>query len=117
MFVTLRCSKCDNDECDIARLFIPEDSLEGCTREVDDIDSDRMYNYMEEILPFVSQYENPQIAQEKLDEISSFMMGIYAHELGRKLDCKGKAIQPPRSGRARRNTESKSDSDLKNRTP
>lgn len=106
MFVTLRCRKCDNAECGIARLFIPEGSLEGCTREIDDMDSDKMYNYIEEILPFISRYESPQTAQEKLNEISSFMEGIYAAPLGRKLDQKGKATQPPRNDRAKRNMES-----------
>lgn len=92
MFVTLRCGKCDNVDCNLSRKYIPDESKEGCTREVDDMVSDQFFYYIEEVMPFVQFYKNQEQAFKKLNEIESFLnSSIYSAPLGVKLDSKGKA--------------------------
>lgn len=92
MYATLRCEGCDNPDCSIGRLFIPEGSLEGCTRSVTDDQAMMLLHYENEVLPFVGMYEDQKIAQEKLEETYQFFLGIYGCDLGAKLDERGKAI-------------------------
>lgn len=101
MYVTLRCATCDNADCKLARLFIPEDSLEGCTREVTDEQGELLLHYREEVLPFIPMYKNHFAAQEKLEEIYQFLLTIYSCPLGKMLDSKGK-VQVPASRPANR---------------
>lgn len=90
MYVTLRCRNCDNIDCKLARQSIPEDSLEGCTREVTDEQVELLLHYKEEVLPFIPMYKNYLGAQEKLEEIYQFLLTIYSCPLGKMLDPKGK---------------------------
>lgn len=92
MYATLRCEGCDNPDCSIGRLFIPEGSLEGCTRSVTDDQAMMLSHYENEVLPFVKMYEDQKIAQEKLDNIYQFLLGIYGCDIGAKLDERGKAV-------------------------
>ena len=49
-------------------------------------------HYENEVMPFVKMYEDQDIAQEKLEKIYQFLLGIYGCDLGTKLDERGKAI-------------------------
>lgn len=49
-------------------------------------------HYENEVLPFVGMYEDQKIAQEKLDNIYQFLLGIYGCDIGAKLDERGKAV-------------------------
>lgn len=99
MFITLKCRECDNIDCPIAREYIPDDSIEGCTKDVTEEDAEKFYYYTEEILPFVRQYENFDVAQKRLDEIYIFLNHLYGLPTGNKLDSKGKVIRTPRKSR------------------
>lgn len=46
------CANCDNPNCQLGRLFIPEDSLEGCSRRVSEEEFSRYVHYMTEVIPF-----------------------------------------------------------------
>lgn len=107
MYITLRCGKCDNAECNLARYFIPEDSQEGCTREVNDEQAENFEHYVQEVLPFVTMYKNHQAAIEKLTEIYSFLESIYTCPIGKLLDSKGKVIEDPNIVSKRQNRVSK----------
>ena len=85
MYVTLRCQKCDNIECPIARAYVPYDSIEGCTRDVSERESQQFHHMIEEVLPFAR-------TQSQFAEVADFLAKVYASPLGRKLDASGKAL-------------------------
>ena len=85
MYVTLRCQTCDNIDCPIARLYVPYDSLEGCTREVTEDLAAQYTHAIEEVLPFAK-------TSSQFDSIEQTLSEIYQSNIGRKLDAKGKAL-------------------------
>lgn len=95
MYIKLKCSECDNIDCNLGRYLIPDDSEEGCTREVTEEQNERYTHYIQEVLPFIPMYDNHKTAQDKLNEISQFLNSIYSCPLGKLLDAKGKIISDP----------------------
>ena len=89
MYITLRCQKCDNIECPIARKYIPYDSLEGCTRQVSQETYGKWQHLMIETLPFLHLR---QITAPVYAEIDSLENQVYTSKLGRKIDMDGKAL-------------------------
>lgn len=89
MYITLRCQKCDNVECPIARKYIPYDSLEGCTRQVSQETYGKWQHLMIETLPFLHLR---QITAPVYAEIDSLENKVYTSKLGRKIDMDGKAL-------------------------
>lgn len=89
MYITLRCQKCDNVECPIARKYIPYDSLEGCTRQVSQETYGKWQHLMIETLPFLHLR---QITAPVYAEIDSLENRVYTSKLGRKIDMDGKAL-------------------------
>lgn len=89
MYITLRCQKCDNIECPIARKYIPYDSLEGCTRQVSQETYGKWQHLMIETLPFLHLR---QITAPVYAEISLLENQVYTSKLGRKIDMDGKAL-------------------------
>lgn len=85
MYVTLRCQTCDNIDCPIARLYVPYDSLEGCTREVTEDLAAQYIHAIEEVLPFAK-------TSSQFDSVEQTLSEIYQSNIGRKLDAKGKAL-------------------------
>lgn len=85
MYVTLRCQTCDNIDCPIARLYVPYDSLEGCTREVSEDLAAQYTHAIEEVLPFAK-------TSSQFDSVERTLNEIYQSNIGRKLDAKGKAL-------------------------
>lgn len=90
MFITLRCQKCDNIECPIARAYVPYESNEGCTREVSQETYERWQHLMIETLPFLSLR---RITSQVYADIDSLEKEVYSSKLGRKLDYDGKSLQ------------------------
>lgn len=84
MYVTLRCQTCDNIDCPIARLYVPYDSLEGCTREVTEDLAAQYTHAIEEVLPFAK-------TSSQFDSVEQTLNEVYQSSIGRKLDAKGKA--------------------------
>lgn len=96
MYITLQCISCDNVNCRYGRYFIPDDSLEGCTRKVSEEQWEKLEHLTKEVLPFIPMYKNRHTAQDKLQEISTFLDEIYSCPLGKLLDAKGKVIESPK---------------------
>lgn len=92
MYITLRCQKCDNIECPIARNYVPYDSLEGCTRQVSQEIYGKWQNLMIETLPFLHLR---QITAPFYEEINLLENEVYSSRLGRKIDMNGKALPEP----------------------
>lgn len=90
MFVTLRCQKCDNVDCPIAKKYVPYDSLEGCTRKVPESLAAKFRHDIEEVLPFAWKRED---SKKLFDMIEKDLNDIYAAPVGCKLDAKGKKIE------------------------
>ena len=90
MFVTLRCQKCDNVDCPIARKYVPYESLEGCTRNVSESLAAKFRHDIEEVLPFVWKRKD---SQDVFDTIESDLNEVYTAPIGCKLDMKGKKIE------------------------
>lgn len=93
MIVTLRCQKCDKVDCDIARLYVPYDSLEGCTRVVDDELAARFHHAVDEVIPFMSMRRSEQ----EREDAERCLDLVYKAPVGRVLDAKGKALPRPTS--------------------
>lgn len=89
MFVTLRCQKCDNVDCPIARKYVPYESLEGCTRNVSESLAAKFRHDIEEVLPFVWKRKD---SQDVFDTIENDLNEVYAAPIGCKLDVKGKKV-------------------------
>lgn len=85
MYVTLRCQKCDNLSCPIARAYVPYDSLEGCTRQVTDDLAAQFHHAVEEVLPFARTAAQFGYIEKTLNE-------VYQSCIGRRLDSRGKAL-------------------------
>lgn len=107
MYITLKCATCDNIECKLSRYVIPDDSEEGCTREVTEEQAELLQHYQEEVLPFIPMYKNHLAAQNKLEEIYQFLLTIYSCPLGKLINSKGKIILDPKIVGNRLNRESK----------
>lgn len=107
MYITLKCATCDNIECKLGRYVIPDDSEEGCTREVTEEQAELLQHYQEEVLPFIPMYKNHLAAQDKLEEIYQFLSTIYSCPLGKLINSKGKIILDPKIVDNRLNRESK----------
>ena len=85
MYVTLRCQTCDNIDCPIARLYVPYDSLEGCTREISEDLAAQYTHAIEEVLPFAK-------TSSQFDSVERTLNEVYQSNIGRKLDVRGKAL-------------------------
>lgn len=107
MYITLKCATCDNIECKLGRYVIPDDSKEGCTREVTEEQAELLQHYQEEVLPFIPMYKNHLAAQDKLEEIYQFLLTIYSCPLGKLINNKGKIILDPKIVDNRLSRESK----------
>lgn len=94
MFIKLQCRTCDNIDCELGRKVIPEDSLEGCTREVSEDLAAQYYHATEEVLPFVLLGKNPETSWGKLEEISCIQEQVYQQKVGSLLDSKAKKRTP-----------------------
>jgi len=92
LFVTLRCAECDNCDCRVARKYIPEGSLEGCTRKVSDLEADKYQHIIVELLPTCHLLKNPMPLLGKAEE---FLQQLYSREMGAKIDARGKALPKP----------------------
>lgn len=90
MFVTLRCQKCDNIDCPIARNYVPYDSLEGCTRKVSESLATKFRHDIKEVLPFAWKREDSKFI---FNAVEKDLNEVYAAPVGCKLDAKGKKIE------------------------
>lgn len=90
--VTLRCIECENSMCGLARKYVPVDSLEGCTRKLNEETAAKYHHYINEVWPMM----NPAIYSldyigEKYAEIIEFLNSeIYTSPIGQKLNKNGK---------------------------
>lgn len=107
MFITLRCQKCDNVECPIARAYVPYESNEGCTREVPQETYERWQHLMIETLPFLGLR---RITSQIYAEIDKLETEVYSSRLGRKLDYSGKAL-PAQAESIQPSTNQRQDTD------
>lgn len=88
--ITLRCKDCENFNCSLypVGIYIPEDSLQGCTRKLSDLDFDKYIHYTEEVLPFL--FINNNI--DKFKEAYNFLQHIYKLPVGQKIGKNGKTL-------------------------
>lgn len=98
MFVTLRCSECGKAECPYAREYIPEESEEGCTREVSEEVAERFYHDMTEVLPFMAMRGRTDSTDKTYESIEKNLGSIYASPVGRLIGPRGK-VDPSKEQR------------------
>lgn len=92
--VKITCIECDNVKCKIARKYVPFDSKEGCVRKCTLEQQAQYFHYMNEVLPFIHLYENPERKKEALLEIENFLSNFYYNTKPIKLITKnGKVSQ------------------------
>lgn len=108
MYVTLRCQTCDNIDCPIARLYVPYDSLEGCTREVSEDLAAQYTHAIEEVLPFAK-------TNSQFDSVERTLNEVYQSNIGRKLDVRGKAL--PQQERPRESKDTPAHTEHTSQTP
>lgn len=92
MFLTLRCAECGKWPCDRAREYIPEGSLEGCTREVTEEQSEEFSHYLSEVLPFLARRRRTDATDAEFCRIEDLLQHIYSCPFGRKLDAAGRVV-------------------------
>lgn len=90
MFVTLRCAECDNTECSAARAYVPQDSLEGCTRKLSDQESEEFYHLTEEVRPFLHLRPVSDATRQQFTAIDRLLDRVYLAPIGRKLGTDGR---------------------------
>lgn len=90
MFVTLKCYICGNMDCSYAREYIPEDSLEGCTRQVSEELAEKFIHDTQEVLPFLRMRRRTESTDRSFAAIEKNFESIYSSPLGRLIDSKGK---------------------------
>lgn len=87
MWVNLQCKTCGKHDCPLSRLYIPEGSLEGCTRKVSELEYIKYNHYMMEVLPFILKRKD---VFDVLNEIEDFLTTIENRPLGHLIDSRGK---------------------------
>lgn len=90
MFITLKCSMCGKIDCEYARKYIPEDSEEGCTREVSEEMAEKFIHDTQEVLPFLRNRRRTESTDKAFAAIEKNFESIYSASLGRLIDSKGK---------------------------
>ncbi len=90
MFITLKCSECGNTDCAYAHEYIPEDSLEGCTRKVSEELAEKFIHDTQEVLPFLRARRRTESTDKSFAAIEKNFESIYSSPLGRLIDSKGK---------------------------
>lgn len=92
VFLTLRCSECENTKCVFANGYIPSGSLEGCTRNISDDSFAKYMYYLEERWPneLCIKYSQEHINRTYNEIIEFLETEIYAAPIGNKLNKQGK---------------------------
>lgn len=91
----LYCFNCDNCKCEISKYCECSslDSKVGCTRKVAEIDAEKYYHYMKEVIPFWTINSNQSLIQEQYNEIISFLeKNIYRQDFLNIYNNKGKIL-------------------------
>ena len=87
MWVNLQCKDCGKCDCPLSRRYIPEGSLEGCTRQVSELEYAKYNHYINEVLPFCLRRGD---VFEILNEIEDFLTIVENRPLGCLINEKGK---------------------------
>ena len=90
--LVLRCRDCEHINCVYSRKYIPEGSLEGCTRIVTDDTYAKYEHYFLEKWPNALKMNYPRAHISQIySEIITFLDNeIYAAPIGQKLNKHGK---------------------------
>lgn len=94
-YVTMRCRECPKYNCELVPIgtYIPEDSLKGCTRQIDEETYAKYKHLKEEVYPFCRTQEDKLRCLDRIDMIEKT---ILHSPIGRLLDSKGKALSSKR---------------------
>lgn len=93
--LTLRCKNCDNVNCVLSREYIPEGSLEGCKRKVEEDVVEQYCHYFSEVIPFLKN-RSYSARLEIYEEITTFLFTqVFSSKVIAKLDKRGKVKYRP----------------------
>jgi hypothetical protein len=93
--LTLRCKNCDCVDCVFSREYVPEGSLEGCCRKVDENIVEQYCHYFSEVIPFLKN-RSYSARLEIYEEIMCFLSTkIFSAKIIAKLDKRGKVKYRP----------------------
>lgn len=92
--ITLRCKDCENTDCSLVPCgkWIAENSLEGCTRFVSELESVQFNHYINEVVPFLHLNKNKEASARTYNEIIDFLSSIYNKPVGNRLGKSGKIL-------------------------
>ena len=90
--LVLRCRDCEHVNCIYSHKYIPENSLEGCTRIVTDDTCAKYEHYLLEKWPnaLAMNYPKEHISQIYSEIINFLDSEIYVAPIGQKLNKHGK---------------------------
>lgn len=89
--IKLQCNQCENDSCCYSKKYIAENSLEGCTRKVDEDMEIEYFHLINEVAPFMYMKTSKEYQNKTYKEIIDLLFKIYSMPIGVKLDKNGKA--------------------------
>lgn len=91
-YVKLKCTECDNCDCKLCEIgkWLDYNSEEGCIRECDELLADKYYHLRQEVMPFLSTYNNKNTVKEIFNEIDDIENQLYNNNINNKIDKKGK---------------------------
>lgn len=90
--ITLRCIDCDNNHCKYGKLYILSDSVEGCTRIVDeDLFIEYQIQFLEKY-PFIKFLKTQEEKEECYIETVNLLEKIYSCPIGHKISSNGKIV-------------------------
>ena len=84
--IKLQCGTCENSTCCYSKKYIPYDSLEGCTRKVDEDLEIEYYHMINEVAPFMYMKTTKEYQNKTYKEIIGLLDKVYSSPIGVKLD-------------------------------
>ena len=93
-FIKLSCDDCENLSCSLCPIgtYIPQDSQQGCTKEVCENDYIQYENFLHERIPFMrtlSEQESRTLYNDYID----FLNKIYQSPTKNRLGKSGKVLK------------------------
>lgn len=90
--IKLKCIDCENTECKISRLMIPEESKEGCIRKIPEELYIKYSHYMNEVAPFMYKDTTKEYQTKTYIEIIDLLFSIYEYPAIKKTGTNGKVL-------------------------
>ena len=90
--IKLKCSECENINCNIARLMVPKESKEGCIKKIPENLYIKYIHYINEVAPFMYKNTTREYQTKIYIEIIDLLFSIYEYPSVKKIGENGKVL-------------------------